>query len=73
MAKKELLLGAAAAGLLLSGIAAPAFAAKGEGKHHQRHAAMIERLDADKNGKVVYSPDIYNRDPALISALAAKR
>ena len=52
MAKKELLLGAAAAGLLLSGIAAPAFAAKGEGKHHQRHAAMIERLDADKNGKV---------------------
>ncbi|WP_202210660.1 L,D-transpeptidase family protein [Pseudomonas paraversuta] len=28
---------------------------------------------ADKNGKVVYSPDIYNRDPALISALAAKR
>ena len=52
MAKKELLLGAVAAGLLLSGIAAPAFAAKGEGKHHQRHAAMIERLDADKNGKV---------------------
>ncbi len=28
---------------------------------------------ADKNGKVVYSPDIYNRDPALISALSAKR
>jgi Ca2+-binding EF-hand superfamily protein len=52
MAKKELLLGAVAAGLILSGAAAPAFAAKGEGKHHQRHAAMIERLDADKNGKV---------------------
>lgn len=52
MAKKELLLGAVAAGLLLSGVAAPAFAAKGEGKHQQRHAAMIERLDADKNGKV---------------------
>ena len=52
MAKKELLLGAVAAGLLLSGASAPAFAAKGEGKHHQRHAAMIERLDADKNGKV---------------------
>src|SRR5690606_20430897 len=52
MAKKELLLGAVAAGLLLSGVAAPAFAAKGEGKHQQRHAAMIERLDADKNGEV---------------------
>lgn len=52
MAKKELLLGAVAAGLLLTGASAPAFAAKGEGKHHQRHAAMIERLDADKNGKV---------------------
>lgn len=52
MAKKDLLLGAVAAGLLLSGAAAPAFAAKGEGKHHKHHAAMIERLDADKNGKV---------------------
>ncbi|WP_421592237.1 EF-hand domain-containing protein [Shinella sp. M27] len=52
MAKKELLLGAVAAGLLLSGAAAPAFAAKGEGKHHQRHAAMIERLDTNKDGKV---------------------
>ncbi|MGD9477714.1 EF-hand domain-containing protein [Shinella sp. G-2] len=52
MAKKNLLLGAVAAGLLLSGAAAPAFAAKGEGKHHKHHAAMIERLDADKNGKV---------------------
>ena len=28
---------------------------------------------ADKNGKVVYAPDIYNRDPALIAALANKR
>lgn len=52
MAKQELLLGAVAAGLLLTGASAPAFAAKGEGKHHQRHAAMIERLDADRNGKV---------------------
>ena len=52
MAKKELLLGAVAAGLLLSGAAAPAFAAKGEGRHGPRHAAMIERLDADKDGKV---------------------
>nr|WP_298097487.1 EF-hand domain-containing protein [uncultured Shinella sp.] len=52
MAKKELLLGAVAAGLLFSGAAAPAFAAKGEGKHHQRHAAMIERLDTNKDGKV---------------------
>jgi len=52
MAKKELLLGAVAAGLLFSGISAPAFAAKGEGKHHARHAAMIERLDADKGGKI---------------------
>lgn len=52
MAKKELLLGAVAAGLLLSGAAVPAFAAKGEGKHHQRHAAMIERLDTNKDGKV---------------------
>ncbi len=52
MANKDLLLGAVAAGLLLSGLSAPAFAAKGEGRHHQRHAAMIERLDADKNGKV---------------------
>ena len=52
MAKKELLLGAVAASLLLSGLSAPAFAAKGEGKHHKRHAAMIERLDADKDGKV---------------------
>lgn len=52
MARKEILLGAVAAGLLLSGIAAPAFAAKGEGKHGQRGAAMIERLDANKDGKV---------------------
>ena len=52
MAHKQLLLGAVAAGLLLSGAAAPAFAAKGEGKHQARHAAMIERLDADKDGKV---------------------
>lgn len=52
MANKDLLLGAVAAGLLLSGLGAPAFAAKGEGRHHQRHAAMIERLDADKDGKV---------------------
>ena len=52
MAKKELLLGAVAAGLIFSGAAVPAFAAKGEGKHHHRHGAMIERLDADKNGKV---------------------
>ncbi|MCR6500787.1 EF-hand domain-containing protein [Shinella sp. CPCC 101442] len=52
MAKKELLLGAVAAGLLFSGASAPAFAAKGEGKHHPRHAAMIERLDTDKDGKV---------------------
>ncbi|WP_168168882.1 EF-hand domain-containing protein [Shinella sp. HZN7] len=52
MAKKELLLGAVAAGLLLSGAAAPAFAAKGEGRHGPRHAAMIERLDANKDGKV---------------------
>lgn len=52
MANKEILLGVVAAGLLLSGVSAPAFAAKGEGKHHQRHGAMIERLDADKNGKV---------------------
>lgn len=50
--KKELLLGAVAASLILSGAAAPAFAAKGEGKHHGRHAAMIERLDADKDGKI---------------------
>lgn len=52
MAKKELLLGAVAASLIFSGIAAPAFAAKHEGKHHARHAAMIERLDTDKDGKV---------------------
>lgn len=52
MAKKEFLLGAVAAGLLLSGAAAPAFAAKGEGKNHMRHTAMIERLDTDKDGKV---------------------
>ena len=52
MARKELLLGAVAAGLLFSGAAAPAFAAKGEGKHGPRHAAMIERLDSDKDGKV---------------------
>ena len=52
MAKKELLLGAVAAGLLLSGAAAPAFAAKGEGRHGLRHAAMIERLDTNKDGKV---------------------
>ena len=52
MAKKELLLGAVAAGFILSGAAVPAFAAKGEGKHHHRHGAMIERLDTDKNGKV---------------------
>ena len=51
MAKKELLLGAVAAGLLLSGASAPAFAAKGEGKHQARQAAMIERLDANKDGK----------------------
>jgi Ca2+-binding EF-hand superfamily protein len=54
MARKDLLLGAVAAGLLLSGAAAPAFAAKGDGKHAARHAAMIERLDADKNGKVSF-------------------
>jgi Ca2+-binding EF-hand superfamily protein len=52
MAKKELLLGAVAAGLLLSGAATPAFAAKGEGRHGPRHAAMIERLDTNKDGKV---------------------
>ncbi len=52
MANKNLLFGAVAASLLLSGAAAPAFAAKGEGKHHARHAAMIERLDADKDGKI---------------------
>jgi Ca2+-binding EF-hand superfamily protein len=55
MAKKELLLGAVAASLIFSGIAAPAFAAKHEGKHgkhHARHTAMIERLDTDKDGKV---------------------
>ena len=52
MARKELLLGAVAAGLLFSGAAAPAFAAKGEGKHGPRHAAMIEHLDSDKDGKV---------------------
>ncbi|WP_160870194.1 EF-hand domain-containing protein [Shinella sp. AETb1-6] len=55
MAKKELLLGAVAASLIFSGLAAPAFAAKHEGKHgkhHARHAAMIERLDTDKDGKV---------------------
>ena len=52
MAKKELLLGAVAAGLLLSGAGTPAFASKGEGKHHERHGAMIERLDTDKDGKV---------------------
>ena len=52
MARKDLLLGAVAASLLLSGIAAPAFAAKGESKHGERGAAMIERLDANKDGKV---------------------
>ena len=52
MAKKELLLGTVAAGLILSAAAIPAFAAKGEGRHHHRHGAMIERLDTDKNGKV---------------------
>jgi len=52
MAKKELLLGTVAAGLILSAAAVPAFAAKGEGRHHHRHGAMIERLDTDKNGKV---------------------
>lgn len=52
MARKDLLLGAVAASLLLSGIAAPAFAAKGDGKHGERGAAMIERLDANKDGKV---------------------
>ncbi len=52
MTGKELLLGAVAAGLLLSGATAPAFAAKGEGKHGQRGAAMIERLDDNKDGKV---------------------
>jgi Ca2+-binding EF-hand superfamily protein len=52
MTGKELLFGAVAAGLLLSGAAAPAFAAKGEGRHGPRHAAMIERLDANSDGKV---------------------
>jgi Ca2+-binding EF-hand superfamily protein len=52
MAGKDILLGAVAAGLLLTGAAAPAFAAKDEGRHGPRGAAMIERLDADKNGKV---------------------
>lgn len=52
MVRKELLLSAVAAGFLLSGVSAPAFAAKGEGKHGERAAAMIERLDADKDGKV---------------------
>ena len=28
---------------------------------------------ADKTGKVIYTPDIYNRDPALITALSSKR
>lgn len=50
MAKKELLLSAVAAGLLLSGTTA--FAAKGEDRHQPRRAATIERLDADKDGKV---------------------
>lgn len=52
MAKKELLLGAVAASLILSGYALPAFAAKGEGRHGPRGARMIERLDTDKDGKV---------------------
>lgn len=52
MARKDLLLGTVAAGLLLVGAAAPAFAAKGEGRHGERGAAMIERLDANKDGKV---------------------
>ncbi len=63
MAKKELLFGAVAA-LILSGAAAPAFAAKDEGRHHHRHGAMIERLDTDKNGKV-------SLDEAKASASAA--
>lgn len=50
MANKGILLGAVAAGLLLTGVSAPALAAKD--RHPQRHAAMIERLDADRNGKV---------------------
>lgn len=50
MAAKDLLLGAVAAGLLLSGYSAPAFAAKGG--HEARGARMIERLDGDKDGKV---------------------
>lgn len=52
MARKDLLLGTVAAGLLLVGAAAPAFAAKGEGRHGERGAAMIERLDTNKDGKV---------------------
>jgi len=28
---------------------------------------------AYKTGKVIYTPDIYNRDPALITALSSKR
>lgn len=52
MARKDLLLGTVAAGLLLVGAAAPAFAAKGEGRHGERVAAMIERLDTNKDGKV---------------------
>ena len=50
MAGKDLLLGAVAAGFLLSGYAAPAFAAKD--RHGPRDSRMIERLDADKDGKV---------------------
>lgn len=50
MAAKDLLLGAAAAGLLLSGHAAPALAAKGGEK--SRTAGMLQHLDADKDGKV---------------------
>ena len=50
MAGKDLLLGAVAAGFLLSGYAAPALAAKD--RHGPRDARMIERLDTDKDGKV---------------------
>ncbi len=52
MAGKAALLGAITAGLLLSGYTAPAFADKGDGGHGARDNRMIERLDADKDGKV---------------------
>jgi Ca2+-binding EF-hand superfamily protein len=52
MPKKELLLGAVAASLMLSGFAAPAFAAKGDGREGPRGVRMIERLDTDKDGRI---------------------